>query len=385
MAFAAGVLADQNYADVIPVIRLPGQARSQVDRAAANQAARIIETEYYDPNLDPTRLSDGSVRGLVQALDDPFSAYLDPSQYQDQRDSYAGRHSGMIGITVSLAGDVPTITGILPGSPALTAGLRTGDAILRVDGRDTHGLPIDQVSALIRGPAGRSLTLLLRRDGSEMTVNLSRADFRSPTVVSADLGEGIAYFRVFQFGDATRQEFDDQLAARLPGARGMVLDLRGNGGGLVSAATAMISRFVSSGEAFEERSRDGEVSRTQVDGSHAAAGVPLVVLVDGDSASASEIVAGSLQVHHRARLIGARTFGKGSVQTDFVLSNGGDLHLTIEHWFLPDGRSVDRTGLAPDVAVAQPPEAAMFAAVQPALGHAGDAPLNRALDILAGR
>ena len=146
----------------------------------------------------------------------------------------------------------------------------------------------------------------------------------------------------------------------------------------------MISRFVANGEVFEERGRDGRTDRTYVDGNHPAAKVPLEVLVNANSASASEIVAGSLQAHSRAKLVGTKTFGKGSVQVDFVLRDGSDLHLTIQHWFLPNGRSINGTGLTPDVAISLPDQGAMFDVVQPARGYAGDGQLNRALQLLAG-
>ena len=147
----------------------------------------------------------------------------------------------------------------------------------------------------------------------------------------------------------------------------------------------MISRLVTSGEAFEQRGRGGRVDRTDVDGNHPAADLPVVVLVNGNSASASEIVAGSLQARARARLVGVKTFGKGSVQIDYQLANGGDLHLTTGHWFLPDGRSIDKRGLTPDVAVPLTQPRDMFDVVQPARGHAADAQLNQAVRLLGGQ
>src|SRR5207253_9644732 len=151
-----------------------------------------------------------------------------------------------------------------------------------------------------------------------------------------------------------------------------------------TAAVAMISRFVPSGEVFEERGRNGLKDRTYVDGHHPAANVPLVVLVNGNSASASEIVAGSLQAHGRAKLVGTKTFGKGSVQVDYVLRDGSDLHLTVQHWFLPNHRSINGTGLTPDVPVALSGGGAMFDVVQPSRAYASDTQLNRARQVLGG-
>jgi carboxyl-terminal processing protease len=292
----------------------------------------------------------------------------------------------MIGIYVNFLNGYPVVGGVLPGSPALQAGLQTDDVIVGIDGKSTHGLTPDQTSALIRGPAGTTVAMVVRHgaDAPERAVTVHRENFQSPTVQSLRMGD-VLYVRIYQFGDSTQQEFDTQLTAGLPGVKGIVLDLRDNGGGFVSAAAAVISRFVSSGEAFEQRGRDGEVDRTIVDGNHPAAQVPLVVLVNENTASASEIVSGSLQAHDRAKLVGAKTFGKGSVQVDYQLSNGGDLHLTIAHWYLPNGKTIDKTGLTPDVAVALPSRQQMFDVVQPSRGHAGDTQLNEALTLLGAQ
>jgi carboxyl-terminal processing protease len=322
---------------------------------------------------------------MVQALNDPYSTYLTPDEYRGQQDQYAGRHAGMIGILVNYVNGYPVIGGVLPNSPALRAGLMTDDVILSVAGKSTQGLTQDQTSALIRGPAGTAVAMVVRNGatGPQRDVSVMRENFQSPTVQSLRLENDVLYLRIYEFGDNTQQEFDAQLKAGLPGAKGIILDLRDNGGGFVSAAAAVISRFVASGEAFEQRARDGEVDRTTVDGNDPAAQVPMVVLVNENTASASEIVSGSLQAHRRARLVGARTFGKGSVQIDYQLDNGGDLHLTVAHWYLPNGRTIDKQGLTPDVPVALPDKQDMFDVVQPGRGHAADTQLNRALQMLA--
>jgi carboxyl-terminal processing protease len=163
----------------------------------------------------------------------------------------------------------------------------------------------------------------------------------------------------------------------------MVLDLRSDPGGFISAADDVISQFVTSGETFETRGRRG-VDRHEVGSQHGAPSIPLVVLVDANSASAAEIVAGSLQVHRRAKLVGTTTFGKGSVQEDFVLNDGSDLHLTVERWYLPNGVTVDKKGLTPDVAVKLANAADAYDVAQPSLGYAKDTQLNAALTVLSG-
>jgi carboxyl-terminal processing protease len=383
-AFAAGIYVDQSYPEDVPLLGA-GSQRARLDRGTTDQALRVIEAHYYSSNVDYGKLSSGSVRGLVQSLGDPYTQYLAPDEFRQQQDQYAARHLGMIGISVNFSGGYPVVASVLPGSPALKAGLQTDDVILRINGMDVHGIDQDHASRLIRGPAGTTVALHVRRAGGEQDVPVTRANFQSPTVQSLRLAGDVLYLRVYQFGDTTQREFDSQLRAGLPGAKGVILDLRDNSGGFVTAATAVISRFVAGGEAFEQRGRGGDVQRTQVDGDHPAASVPLVVLVNGNSASASEIVAGSLQARDRARLVGARTFGKGSVQVDYELANGGDLHLTVAHWFLPNGRSIDKQGLTPDVAVALPAPQDMFNVVEPARGYAADAQLNRALQLVGGQ
>ncbi|HKC19515.1 MAG TPA: S41 family peptidase, partial [Candidatus Dormibacteraeota bacterium] len=225
--------------------------------------------------------------------------------------------------------------------------------------------------------------LTISRGGSTMTFTITRSQIEVPTVRSATIGNGVLYVRIYQFGAQTSADFSKALATGLSGASGMVLDLRGDPGGFVSAADDVITQFVSSGETFETHGRDG-IDRHQVGSHHAAPNVPLVVLVDANSASAAEIVAGSLQVHRRAKLVGTTTFGKGSVQQDFVLSDGSDLHLTVERWFLPNGVTIDHKGLKPDLTVtlAHPTDA--YDVAQPSLGYANDTQLNAALTLLSG-
>lgn len=377
LSFTAGIWVDQSFPDWVPVL---GTSGGRANQATMLQAARIIQDDYYSPNS--AALAQGSIKGMVQSLNDPYSQYLTPQQYKNQQQAYAGRHQGVIGIDVDFQGGYPVVAGVLPASPALKAGLETEDVIAGVNGKDVHNLSPDQTSALIRGPVGTSVQLHVLRGTSQLDLTVDRENFQSPTVESFRFPGDILYLRVYQFGDTTQREFDSQLRAGLDGARGLILDLRGNGGGLVSAATAMISRFVAHGEAFEERGRSG-TDRTYVDGNHPAATVPMVVLVNANTASASEIVAGSLQAHGRAKLVGTKTFGKGSVQVDYPLSDGSDLHLTIEHWFLPNGRSINGRGLNPDLPTALSSPELMFDVVQPSRGHAGDTQLNRALQVLS--
>ena len=383
VSFGAGAWVERSFPGTLPLVPAWSEP-DQFDRTKVQQAARIIHANYYDAGVGGRQLSQGSVQGMVGSLDDPFSQYLTPEQYRMQRDALAGRRDGVIGVSVSSQQGYPVVAGILPNSPALWAGLQLGDVILGIDGHDAQGLTPDQVAGMVRGADGSDVRLLVGRQTGQLDVTVTRERFQSPTVEAVQLPDDVLYLRVYQFADGTAQELDDRLEAGLAGARAGVLDLRGNGGGRVSAAVAMVSRFVAGGDVFEERGRDGRRNRVPVDGRHPAAALPLVVLVDRGSASASEIVAGSLQAHGRARLVGARTVGKGSVQAMYELRDGSAINLTIQQWLLPDGRSINGTGLTPDADVELPQPTAMFDVLHPANGHAGDTQLNRALAMLAG-
>src|SRR4029077_14095316 len=212
-------------------------------------------------------------------------------------------------------------------------------------GGDKHikGITADAATSLIQGPDGSKVTLTVSRGADTMTFTITRAQIDVPTVRSATIGNNVLYVRIYQFGAQTSTEFSKALSSGLNGASGMVLDLRGDPGGFISAADDVITQFVTNGETFETRGRNG-TDRHEVGSHHAAPKVPLVVLVDANSASASEIVAGSLQVHHRAKLVGTVTFGKGSVQEDFVLNDGSDIHLTVGRGDLPKGQTTTPKG-----------------------------------------
>ncbi len=379
IAFAGGVYVEQAYPDWIPYV-----AHHQVGRVNTtelDEAIRLLQADYVDPNLDPTKLSQGTVSGLIASLGDPYSAYYNPDQYKKLQDAYQGRYSG-IGIYLSFGSSYPTITGTVPGSPAAAAGLQGGDQIIKVAGKDIKGITADQATALIQGANGTKVTLTIMRGTTSFDVTLVRAEIVVPSVRSTVIATNVLYIRIYSFGSSTSDDFNKALTAGLPGAKAVILDLRENPGGFVTAADDVISQFVSSGETFELRGRNSDVERHDVSGSHPAPNVPLAVLVDANSASASEIVAGSLQVHKRAKLVGTVTYGKGSVQQDFPLSDGADLHLTIKLWYLPDGTTINHKGLQPDLGVPLANQNDEFDVQQPALGYAKDTQLNAALSLL---
>ncbi|MFZ0215843.1 MAG: S41 family peptidase [Candidatus Dormiibacterota bacterium] len=380
VAFGAGTWADQSFPEYVPVFG--GQSRAQLDEGAQQQALRVIEAHYWNQQLNGNQLSNGSIDGMVQSLGDPYTRYLTPTQYRAEQQGYQGAHQAAIGVYLVFENGRPVVTGVLPNSPAQKAGVEASDVILQIDGKDTNGLSLDQTSALIDGAAQSAVTLQVQRGTSTLALTMRRGSFVSPTVVSAKLPGDILYLRIYQFGNTTAQEFQQQLKAGLP-AKGVILDLREDGGGYVSAATSVVSQFLSSGEVFETKGRDG-TQVTRVNGNPLAPNVPLAILVDGNTASASEITSGSLQAHGRATLVGVKTFGKGSVQIDFPLTNGGDLHLTVQHWYLPNGKSVDKgVGLEPQHNVALPAPQDMYDVATPQRGGAMDPQLQAALQVLS--
>ncbi|HEY1421518.1 MAG TPA: S41 family peptidase [Candidatus Dormibacteraeota bacterium] len=381
VGFGAGAYADQQFPDWIPYIGHHSSGR--IDLNEVQQAARLIQADYVDSNVNTSKLSQSTVQGLISGLNDPFTAYFTPDQYRRLQQSYQGNYSG-IGIYLSFSASYPVISGTIPGSPAAAAGLEGGDEIVKVGDKDTKGITADQATALIQGADGTKVTLTISRNGQTMTFTLTRSEIHVPTVRSTLLAGHVLYVRIYQFGSSTNTEFSAALKTGLPGATGMVLDLRDNPGGFVSAADYVVTQFVTSGETFETHDRIGGVDKHQVGSSHAAPRIPLVVLVNANSASASEIVSGSLQVHQRAKLVGTKTFGKGSVQEDFVLSDGSDIHLTVQRWFLPNGQTIDKKGLLPDVPVTLASPADAFDVTQISLGYAKDTQLNAALALLPG-
>jgi len=380
LGFGFGVYTDQAFPDVMPYV--VHHSAGRVDTTELQQAIRVIQADYVDGNLDTAKLSHGTVQGLVSSLGDPFSAYYDPTQFKRLQDVYTGHYSG-IGIYLSFTNTYPMITGTVPGSPAAAAGLQAGDQIVKVGDKDMKGLTSDQASTLIQGPNGSKVTLTLQRGGQTFSVTITRAEIQVPSVRGTVIADHVLYVRLYQFTTTTTDEFHAALTSGLPGAKGMVLDLREDPGGFIDQADHVISEFVSSGETFELRDRTGTVDKHTVSGEHLAASVPLVVLVDANSASAAEIVAGSLQVHQRAKLVGTVTFGKGSVQQDFPLNNGADIHLTVKRWFLPNGVTIDHKGLTPDVTVPLANTTDQFDVQQPTNGYSKDAQLNSALSVLA--
>jgi carboxyl-terminal processing protease len=313
----------------------------------------LIENEYVDA-VDRNRLLNGAIKGMVAELD-PHSSYLPPRDFTVLQDDTRGEFAG-IGVEVDFRNDRVTVISPIDGSPAHRAGIRAGDAILSIDGASVQGKNASDLVKLMRGPAGTTVRVTVRRPGQEAILRfaMSRQVIEVSSVLAADLDGNIAYLRIKQFQSKTPTELLEaigHLRTDMGGISGVVLDLRNNPGGLVAAASAVADEFLQSGTVYSTRHRGQIIDEVVAGGSGALQDEPMVVLVNEFSASASELLAGALQDHQRASIIGARTFGKGSVQSIIDLPGGGGLRLTTMRYYTPAGRAIQVAGITPDVVV----------------------------------
>lgn len=317
------------------------------------QAWDIIHQEYVDPVRD-LDLMRGAISGMMDALGDPHSSYMDPNEYEQASLSLSGEYEG-IGAWVDTNTEYLTIISPMPDSPAMQAGLKSGDEILAIDGRDMTGIDGNQVIQYVLGPAGTKVHLTIRRQGVPQLLEFDvvRKAITVPSVHSEMLDGGIGYVQLFTFGDTTSDGLRQQLESlQAQNPKGLILDLRNNGGGYLDTSVRVASEFIADGPILSERFGDGSehVYRAQAGG--LATDIPLVVLVNQGTASASEIVAGAIQDTGRGTLVGTTTFGKGSVQNWIPLSgDGGAVRVTVARWYTPNGRQISEDGLTPDVSV----------------------------------
>ena len=330
---------------------LPGPVRAVFvadDVRTLQVALDTIEDDYYR-RVDRDRLVDTGLEGAVGRLNDRFSAYLDPATYRRFEEAATGEFSG-VGIEVNQVPEGLRVTRVFPGAPAARAGLRRGDRIIAVDGRSIAGRPFTVSTQLIRGQPGTSVGLTVAGVRGRREVRVQRARISAPSVTSLlRTGAGGRRYGVIALSSFTVGAHGEVRSAvrRLTerGARGFVLDLRGNGGGLLTEAVQVSSVFIADGVVVSTDGRTQPRRVYRASGSAIDRRVPVVVLVDGDSASASEIVAGALQDRRRARVIGVPTFGKGVFQRISELPNGGALDITVGEYFLPSGRNIGGGGI----------------------------------------
>jgi carboxyl-terminal processing protease len=333
---------------------------------------QTIVNRYAGGNVDKKALIEGAIKGMIAGLNDPYSSYLTPEEFQATLQGISGQFEGIgaeIG-TQNAAGDTTDCSTLgtdcrlvvispIEGSPAQKAGLRAGDVVVSVDGSGLDGLTVDAARDRIRGKKGTSVVLSVERKGQASAVKLTitRDVIVQKEVITKDLAGGIGYVRLTGFSDNGAADVHKAVAADVEaGKTKLILDLRGNPGGFVTAARAVASEFIGSGTIFWQQDSKGNKTATEAQPGGAATDpkIKLVVLIDKGSASASEIVAGALQDTKRATLVGETSFGKGTVQEWTTLEGAGGFRLTIARWLTPNQRWIHHVGLEPDVKVATP-------------------------------
>ncbi len=311
----------------------------------------IIHDQYIDQPVDNTTLMRGAISGMLDSLGDQHTSYMDPDQYMQANIPMDGEYEG-IGAWVDTTSEYLTIISPMPNSPAEEAGLIPGDQVIMIDGEDMTGIDGSLVIRKVLGPAGSKVVLTIRREGKPepFDVTIIRKKIIVPSVDSKMLEENIGYVQIMTFGADTRSELRENLEGLLEqNPIGLIVDLRNNGGGYLQTAVEVGSEFIAEGVIlYEDYGYDDGMEEFNANKGGLATEIPLVLLVNEGSASASEIVAGAIQDHQRGPLVGATTFGKGSVQNWIELRNNqGAVRVTIARWLTPDKRQIHETGLTP--------------------------------------
>ncbi|MCL7744944.1 S41 family peptidase [Guyparkeria hydrothermalis] len=317
-----------------------------------------VRSDYVD-DISESQLIENSIRGMISELD-PHSGYLDDEEFKSLRESTSGEFGGL-GIQVGMKDDVLTVIAPIDDTPAKRAGLEAGDRIIRINGELTEDMDLEEAVKLMRGKPGTDIDLTIAREGEKkpLEFTITRAVIKTESVKHEMLEPGLGYIRVSQFQSRTVEQMHEALDALAKAnedkpLKGLVLDLRNNPGGVLDGSVEMVDAFLEAGQIVYTKGRVADAKMSfEASAGDRLDGAPMVVLVNGGSASASEIVAGALQDSGRALIIGERTFGKGSVQSIMPLANGGALRLTTARYYTPSGRSIQAEGIKPDVTVHQ--------------------------------
>ena len=359
LAFGGGFFIGQSNQSAVP-------AGLDVVREAWN----FISADYVDPTrISTANMTGGAIEGLITSLHDRYTSYISPDNFDIVQSNFQGEFEG-IGAIVSVVDGKIVIVSPIAGAPAEKAGIKKNDVIMQINGEPVAGLSLDIAIGKIRGPSGTTVRLLILHEGDKepVEITVTRARVEVPSVTFEMRGD-IALITISQFTNRTEDEFTQvmpKLAAEK--ARGIVLDLRGNPGGLLNIVVKIASHFITKGIIVSVRSRQGVIDTQNAVTQDVTSALPMVVLVDEFSASGSEVLAGALQDHQRALISGNVTYGKGSVNVLQRLSDGSGIYITISRWLTPDGRLIEGNGIIPDVK----------------LDVTGDAAVQWAIDYLHG-
>lgn len=346
VGYAAGTRNDQIVGTVAPVFGFKVETGT-LDMASVQATYRQLKLNF-DGTLDQKSLVEGATKGMVAAAGDDYTVYMDKKEAEEFNKDLTGNIGGGIGAEIGKRNDKPTVLRTLPDTPASKSGLLSGDIILGVNDQSAEGWSVDDTVNKIRGEIGTTVKLTVRRGADAKEFTITREKITSPSVESKIDGNiGVMTMRRFDettvsAARAAAQDFKDK------GVKGVILDLRGNGGGLLSAAQEVAGIWLNNKIVVSERTNGKVTDELRSGGSPILENVPTVVLTNGSSASASEIVAGALKDHRAATLLGEKTFGKGSVQKLVDLSDGAILKVTVAKWYTPNGKNIHKQGIAPD-------------------------------------
>ena len=350
LGFITGTRGQEVMAALGPIvgIKVP---HGQIDLSSVEKTYQQLNANF-DGKLDTKKLINGANSGLVSAAGDKFTTYFTAEEAKSFNDSLNGNVGAGIGAMISMRNDQPTIVKVLPDNPAQKAGLLAGDVVTAVNDTSTDKADSDKVAAAIRGEAGSTVKVTVLRDGSSRTFSLTRAQINAPSVQS-EINDGLGVMTITRFdshtGDLARKAAEKFKANDV---KGVIVDVRDNGGGVVDGAQSVSSLWLEEGKVVvTERTKGKVVDTLKAQGNPILRGVPTVILVNGDTASASEIVAGALRDNRAATLIGQKTYGKGTMQQIIDLRGGTQLKVTIGHWYTPGGVNIDHDGLTPDTLV----------------------------------
>ena len=349
VSFVAGARSDALFANVAPAFGVRTSNKT-IDLSSVQKTYQELVANY-DGKLDTQKLIYGANRGLVEAAGDPHTAYMDPDETKEFDKSLSGQIGGGIGAEIGLRNNKPTIIKPLENSPAQKAGIKAGEAIVKVNDEASSDWSVEKVVSKIRGEVGTSVKLTLLSGGQTREVSVVRQNIVSPAVESEIDGE-IGILKVNRFGDDTvslSRKYASEFVEK--GVKKVILDLRNNPGGTVGAAQGLLGIWLDNQIAMTER-RGSEIVKTlRTTGTPILGNMKTVVLINGNSASASEITAGALREYGKATLVGQKSYGKGSVQIVLGLPGGSQMKVTEARWYTPKGKNIDKTGIEPDVKV----------------------------------
>ena len=349
VSFVAGARSDALFANVASVFGVRTSNKT-IDLSSVQKTYQELVANY-DGKLDTQKLIYGANRGLVEAAGDPHTAYMDPDETKEFDKSLSGQIGGGIGAEIGLRSNKPTIIKPLENSPAQKAGIKAGEAIVKVNDEASSDWSVEKVVSKIRGEVGTSVKLTLLSGGQTREVSVVRQNIVSPAVESEIDGE-IGILKVNRFGDDTvslSRKYASEFVEK--GVKKVILDLRNNPGGTVGAAQGLLGIWLDNQIAMTER-RGSEIVKTlRTTGTPILGNMKTVVLINGNSASASEITAGALREYGKATLVGQKSYGKGSVQIVLGLPGGSQMKVTEARWYTPKGKNIDKTGIEPDIKV----------------------------------